>query len=104
MDKKLLLQQIVFGQHPNPIEALVDMINKKQITREYAMYELPLPPKLRMELIDSLPSRGGTRRGAGRPKTGRKRKWYFVTDEEHEAIKKYIEELRNNWIKLLTLW
>lgn len=41
------------------------------------------------------PEWGGYRPGAGRPATGRKKRGYYVTDEEHEAIKKLIGEMRN---------
>jgi hypothetical protein len=37
---------------------------------------------------------GGRREGAGRPATGRKKRTYYVTDEENEALRKYLEELR----------
>ena len=37
---------------------------------------------------------GGKREGAGRPATGRKKKMVYVTEEEFEAIKKLIEEIR----------
>jgi hypothetical protein len=37
---------------------------------------------------------GGSREGAGRPATGRKRHQYYVTDEENEKLRKYLEELR----------
>jgi hypothetical protein len=38
---------------------------------------------------------GGKREGAGRPSTGRKRRQYYVTDEEDAQIKKLIDQLRN---------
>jgi hypothetical protein len=38
--------------------------------------------------------RGGVRPNSGRKPTGRKRQQYYVTDEEHEQIKKLIERLR----------
>jgi hypothetical protein len=37
---------------------------------------------------------GGKREGAGRPLTGRKRRQYYLTDEEHQKVKELIEELR----------
>ena len=37
---------------------------------------------------------GGKREGAGRPTTGRKRRQYYVTDEEDRKIKELIEKLR----------
>lgn len=42
------------------------------------------------------PVRGGLRPGSGRPSTGRKKRQFYITDEECELIKKYIEELRSN--------
>ena len=40
------------------------------------------------------PNRGGKREGAGRKPTGRKKRNYYVTDKEHEEIKKLIEKMR----------
>jgi hypothetical protein len=37
---------------------------------------------------------GGPREGAGRPSTGRKRKQFYITDEEEVKLKEYLEELR----------
>ena len=37
---------------------------------------------------------GGYREGAGRPSTGRKRKFYYVTDQEDAEIKKLLQQLR----------
>ena len=37
---------------------------------------------------------GGPREGAGRPATGRKRQSFYITDEENEKLRKYLEELR----------
>lgn len=37
---------------------------------------------------------GGRREGAGRPATGRKKRTYYVTDEEHERLKEYLQTLR----------
>ncbi len=39
-------------------------------------------------------SHGGKREGAGRPSTGRKKHQIYVTDEEYELIKGFIENLR----------
>lgn len=94
MDKELLLQQIITGQHPSPVEALLEMVENKEITREYLLYQIPLPPKLRAEVVDRLPVWGGTREGSGRPATGRKKRNYYVTDEEDMKIKELIESLR----------
>ena len=38
--------------------------------------------------------RGGKREGAGRKPSGKKKRNYYVTDQEHEEIKKLIEKLR----------
>lgn len=37
---------------------------------------------------------GGPRHGAGRPSTGRQKKNFYITDEEHEKLKEYLETLR----------
>lgn len=37
---------------------------------------------------------GGKREGSGRPATGRKRHYYYVTDQEDVEIKKLIQQLR----------
>lgn len=37
---------------------------------------------------------GGAREGSGRPSTGRKKKSFYITEEENEALRKYLEELR----------
>ena len=39
-------------------------------------------------------SRGGKREGAGRKPSGKKKRNYYVTDQEHEEIKKLIEKMR----------
>ncbi|SHI74584.1 hypothetical protein SAMN02745975_00513 [Geosporobacter subterraneus DSM 17957] len=38
---------------------------------------------------------GGSREGAGRPATGRKRRQIYVTDEEYEQIKDLIDQMRD---------
>lgn len=38
--------------------------------------------------------KGGKREGAGRPKSGREKKIIWATPEEHEKIKKLLDELR----------
>jgi hypothetical protein len=40
-------------------------------------------------------SHGGFREGAGRKSTGRKKQNFYITDEENEKLRKYLEELRN---------
>ena len=37
---------------------------------------------------------GGQRVGAGRPSTGRKKYNFYITDEEHQLLKQYLEQLR----------
>lgn len=37
---------------------------------------------------------GGQRAGAGRPSTGRKKYNFYITDEEHQLLKQYLEQLR----------
>jgi hypothetical protein len=39
-------------------------------------------------------NRGGKREGAGRKPSGKRKRNYYVTDQEHEEIKKLIEQLR----------
>lgn len=39
---------------------------------------------------------GGPRPGAGRKPTGRKRRTYYVTDDEDARIRQFIEQLRNS--------
>lgn len=41
------------------------------------------------------PSWGGYREGSGRPSTGRKKRQLYITDEEYEKVKEYIEQLRS---------
>jgi hypothetical protein len=43
--------------------------------------------------------RGGKREGSGRKPTGRKRQQYYVTDQEHEEIKKLIELIRADLVR-----
>ena len=38
---------------------------------------------------------GGFRPGAGRPATGRRKRNLYVTDEEYERLKEYLERIRN---------
>jgi len=44
---------------------------------------------------DVLRAWGGSREGSGRPATGRKRRQYYLSDDEDTKIKDYINELRN---------
>jgi hypothetical protein len=44
------------------------------------------------------PIQGGHRPGAGRKPTGRKRQQFYITDAEYAALKKYLENLRNEQI------
>jgi len=37
---------------------------------------------------------GGPRPGAGRPSTGRRKRTLYITDEEYEKLKEYLEVLR----------
>ena len=43
---------------------------------------------------DPSPNWGGKRPGSGRAKTGRVRKFIYVTEEEFQHIKKLVEEMR----------
>lgn len=45
----------------------------------------------------TIPSKnwGGQRAGAGRPSTGRKKYNFYITDEEHQLLKQYLEQLRS---------
>ena len=40
--------------------------------------------------------RGGKREGAGRKPSGKKKRNYYVTEEEHEAVKKLIKQMRQS--------
>jgi hypothetical protein len=42
----------------------------------------------------TLERRGGKREGAGRKPSGKRKRNYYVTDQEHEEIKRLIEKLR----------
>lgn len=46
------------------------------------------------DIEDMKNSWGGQREGAGRKPTGRKKKNYYVTDEEDQKIRELIEQLR----------
>jgi len=39
---------------------------------------------------------GGKREGSGRKPTGRKKRNYWISDAEHEAIKKLIDQMRQS--------
>ena len=39
-------------------------------------------------------NRGGKREGAGRKPSGKRKRNYYITDKEHEEIKKLIEQIR----------
>ena len=45
-------------------------------------------------MINPRDQRGGKREGAGRKPSGKKKRNYYVTDQEHEEIKKLIEKMR----------
>lgn len=65
---------------------------------------IPLEQKLKekgIEASSGSPGRvniktgwGGYRPGAGRPATGRKKKTFYITDEEYDKLKKHLETLR----------
>ncbi len=57
------------------------------------MYGPPVKEKWLKEAEKKF-SWGGRREGAGRPATGRKKKAFYVTDEEYEKLKEYLESLR----------
>jgi len=40
------------------------------------------------------PIRGGYRPGAGRPSTGRKKKTFYITDDEEQKLRDYLNILR----------
>ena len=44
-------------------------------------------------------NRGGKREGTGRKPSGKKKRNYYVTDQEHEEIKKLIEQMRKELIR-----
>ena len=39
---------------------------------------------------------GGTREGSGRPATGRKKRNFYITEEEEVILRKHLEELRTS--------
>lgn len=39
--------------------------------------------------------RGGKREGTGPKLTGRKKKQFYITDEEHALVKEYIQKIRS---------
>ena len=43
--------------------------------------------------------RGGKREGAGRKPSGKRKRNYYITDQEHEEIKKLIELIRADLVK-----
>lgn len=45
--------------------------------------------------IEPVKQWGGSRPGAGRKPTGRKKQTFYITDKENELLRKYLEELRN---------
>jgi len=69
------------------------------------MEEIPLEETLKKKGIQAgnvAPGRvnictswGGRREGAGRKPTGRKKKIYYVTDDENAKLREYLQELRN---------
>jgi hypothetical protein len=48
--------------------------------------------------LDKSDNRGGKREGAGRKPSGKKKRNVYVTDQEHEEIKKLIELIRADLI------
>jgi hypothetical protein len=45
-------------------------------------------------ILKNKPSWGGAREGAGRPSTGRKKRGFYITNEEHKKLKEYLEKIR----------
>jgi len=43
--------------------------------------------------------RGGKREGAGRKPSGKRKRNYYITDQEHEEIKKLIQAIRADLVK-----
>lgn len=41
------LESIIKGTNLNPVEELMDLLENECITKEYFLYSLPIPPKLR---------------------------------------------------------
>jgi hypothetical protein len=39
-------------------------------------------------------NRGGKREGAGRKPSGKRKRNFYITEQEHEAIKRLIKQLR----------
>jgi hypothetical protein len=70
----------------------------KRITEELNRNGEPIGPSTQYmsdrDIEDIKNSWGGAREGAGRKSTGRKKKNYYVTDEEDQKIRELIEQLR----------
>ena len=45
---------------------------------------------------------GGKRPGAGRPSTGRKKRTLYITDEEYNKLKEYLQSLRSESVEVDT--
>lgn len=50
-------------------------------------------------MINPRDNRGGKREGAGRKPSGKRKRNYYITDQEHEEIKKLIELIRADLVK-----
>lgn len=88
-----------------PFKAKIATKSNKAVQVRVPIEEaIPLEQKLRkkgIEASNGSPGRvnirtewGGYRPGAGRPATGRRKRTYYVTDEEYEKLKEYLQSLR----------
>ena len=48
------LQSIVSGESKNAVDELVYLLDNKFISKEYFLYSLPIPPKIRFLVLDKL--------------------------------------------------
>lgn len=74
----------------------LQMLNEFENSKYFTPYCINLET-LKIEYSPDCPKSnwGGYREGAGRPSTGRKKQNFYITDEENEKLRKYLEELRN---------
>lgn len=48
------LQEIITGRSVNPVEELVELLELNFISKEYFLYSMPIPPKLRNLVLEKL--------------------------------------------------
>lgn len=76
---------------------VADLKDLKSFSEEYCTIHLGMTEdgyNKAMTYIKDNYNWGGYREGAGRPSTGRKSKYFWVTDEEYAMLKEYLNKLR----------